>query len=43
MAELLSTRYELAKFKIILEERVSELESGMHQRDGIAIEKNPDQ
>jgi len=43
MAELLSTRYELAKFKGTLEARIVELESGMRQRDGIAIEKTPDQ
>jgi RNA polymerase-binding transcription factor len=42
MAET-STHYELAKFSLILEARIAELERGIRQRDGIAIEQSPDQ
>jgi DnaK suppressor protein len=42
MAETLP-RYELARFQVILEARIAELESGIWQRDGIAVEKSPDQ
>jgi RNA polymerase-binding transcription factor len=42
MAET-SMHYELAKFSFILEGRIAELERGIRQRDGIAIEQSPDQ
>jgi DnaK suppressor protein len=43
MTELSTSNYELGKFQIILESRIAELERGIRQRDGIAIEQSPDQ
>jgi DnaK suppressor protein len=43
MAETSSSHNELARFKLILEARVVELERGLGRRDGIAIEQSPDQ
>jgi len=37
------TNNELARFRMILETRIAELERGMQQRDRIAIEQSPDQ
>jgi len=43
MAETSSNRYECDKFRGILEARVAELERGLRQRDGIAVEQSADQ
>jgi DnaK suppressor protein len=43
MAETSSSHNELARFRLILEARIVELERGLGQRDGIAIEQSPDQ
>ena len=43
MLETSSNRHELARFQGILEARIAELERGVRQRDGIAIEQSPDQ
>ena len=43
MTKLSSSNYELAKFQMILEARIAELEHGIRQRDCIAIEQSPDQ
>jgi DnaK suppressor protein len=43
MTELSTSSYELGKFQTILEARIAELERGIRQRDGIAIEQSPDQ
>jgi len=43
MPEKLSDQYELARFQRLLEARIAELERGVRQRDGIAVEQSPDQ
>ena len=43
MTEASFRNYEVAKFQTILEARITELERGIRQRDGIAIEQSPDQ
>jgi DnaK suppressor protein len=43
MTEFSTGNYELAKFQMILEARIAELERGIRQRDCIAIEQSPDQ
>ena len=43
MPETLSNQYESARFQGILEARIAELERGVRQRDGIAIEQSRDQ
>src|SRR3954454_2002031 len=43
MAKASSTNYELTRFQMILEARVAELEQGIRQRDGIAVEQSSDQ
>ena len=43
MSKVPFTDNELAKFRMILETRIVELERGMRQRDRIAIEQSPDQ
>ena len=43
MAETSSNRYEWDKFQGILEARIAELERGLRQRDGIAVEHSADQ
>jgi DnaK suppressor protein len=43
MTETSSSHHELSRFKLILEARIVELERGLRQRDGIAIEQSPDQ
>ena len=43
MRETSSVDHELSRFQAVLEARVAELERGISQRDGIAIEQSPDQ
>lgn len=43
MRETSSLDHELSRFQAILEALVAELERGISQRDGIAIEQSPDQ
>jgi DnaK suppressor protein len=43
MSEASSTPRDFAKFQMILEARITELERGIRQRDGILVEQSPDQ
>lgn len=43
VAETSSNRHEWDKFQGILEARIAELERGLRQRDGIAVEQSADQ
>jgi RNA polymerase-binding transcription factor len=43
MTETSPSHNELARFKTILEARITDLERGIGQRDGIAIEQSPDE
>lgn len=43
MRQTLSSDPKLTRFEVILQARVAELERGVRQRDGIAIDPSPDQ
>ncbi|MGH9342495.1 MAG: TraR/DksA family transcriptional regulator [Terriglobia bacterium] len=43
MTQRSSTNQELNRYHTILEARIAELELGVRQRDGIAVEQSPDQ
>jgi DnaK suppressor protein len=43
MSEATSTHYEFARFQVIIEARIADLERGIRQRDGILVERSPDQ